>query len=193
MSSDQLTAFDVKEEPQAELDAFGDHPFGRSCLAASRLVEVGVRCVEVTLSGWDSHINNHSLQSSAAGTLDEGIAALLKRLEERGLLESTLVVCGGEFGRTPQINPAGGRDHWIHGFSTLLAGGGIRRGHVHGATGPEPNADKPDAHVESPVTIPDLHATILSTLGLDPTEELDTPIGRPMKRSEGEVIESIIA
>ncbi|WP_438811114.1 DUF1501 domain-containing protein [Rhodopirellula halodulae] len=192
MSSDQLSAFDVNEEPQSERDAFGDHAFGRSCLSASRLIEVGVRCVEITLTGWDSHINNHSLQSSAAETLDSGIAALLKRLEERGLLESTLVVCGGEFGRTPQINPAAGRDHWVHGFSTLFAGGGIRRGHVHGATGAEPDFDKPDRHVTLPVTIPDLHATILESLGLEPDVELNTPIGRPMKRSEGEVIRSMI-
>jgi uncharacterized protein (DUF1501 family) len=174
------------------LESFGDDPFGRGCLAAARLVEVGVRCVEVTLSGWDSHVNNHSLQSSATSRLDTALATLLARLEERGLLDSTVVVCGGEFGRTPSINPAGGRDHWPHGFSTLLAGGRFRRGHFHGATSDNLAATKPEGHVESPVTIADLHATIHHALGLDPSYEYQTPIGRPMFRSEGNVINELL-
>ncbi len=194
MSSDQLSAFDVSQESQAEIEAFGDNQFGRGALAASRLIEVGVRCVEVTLSGWDSHAANYTLQSAACQPLDPALAALLKRLEERDLLDSTLVVCGGEFGRTPTINAAEGRDHWPHGFSTLLAGCGIRRGVVHGATSPDPKPDRknPLDDVQDAVTVADVHATILKTLGIDPDEELDTPVGRPMKRSEGKVIETLI-
>ncbi len=194
MSSDQLGAFNVSDEPKANRDAFGDTPFGRGCLAASRLIEVGARCVEVTLSGWDSHITNHVLQSAACEKLDPGLSALLRRLQDRDLLDSTLVVCSGEFGRTPTHNPADGRDHWPHGFSTLLSGCGIRRGHVHGGTAADPklDADQPLADLSDPVTVADLHATILSVLGVDYDEELDTPIGRPLKRSEGTPIRSIM-
>ncbi len=195
MSSEQLDAFDVSSEPDEVVDAFGDSPFGRGCLAASRLIEVGARCVEVTLGGWDSHITNHSLQTSACEKLDPALAALLKRLQQRDLLETTLVVCGGEFGRTPRINPADGRDHWPHGFSTFLAGGGIRAGGVHGATAAEPklDPDRPLDDVRLPVTVADLHATILHALEVQFDEELWTPIGRPIKRSEGTPIESILA
>ncbi|WP_153559169.1 DUF1501 domain-containing protein [Roseimaritima sediminicola] len=196
MDSDQLAAFDVSQEPQQIQQAFGDTPFGRGCLAAARLIEVGVRCVEVTLGGWDSHVNNHELQSSACETLDPALAALLQTLKDRELLEDTLVVCGGEFGRTPNINPLGGRDHWPHGFSTLLAGCGIRAGAVHGATSPEPDlkSDDPVAkNVESPVTVADLHATILNAVGVEHDKVLDTPIGRPMHLSEGTPIKSILS
>ena len=195
MSSDQLDAFDVSEESKTVLDAFGDNAFGRGTLAASRLIEVGARCVEVTLGGWDSHITNHTLQSAGCKKLDPALAALLQRLEERDLLDSTLVVCGGEFGRTPGINPAEGRDHWPHGFSTLMAGCGIRRGVVYGETAERPKLDseKPLEDVSDVVTIADIHATILSVLGIDYAEELQTPIGRPMKRSEGKPIRGIMS
>ena len=106
--------------------SFGDDPFGRGCLAGIRLIERGVRCVEVELGGWDSHVSNHELQTARAQQLDPALAATLAELERRDLLDDTLVFCGGEFGRTPRINPAGGRDHWPHGFSVLLAGGKLR-------------------------------------------------------------------
>lgn len=193
MSSEQLAAFHVADEPRAEREAFGDTAFGRGCLAAARLVEAGVRCVEVTLGGWDSHVSNHSLQSAACEPLDPALASLLRRLADRDLLDTTLVVCGGEFGRTPRINVAEGRDHWPHGFSTLLAGGPFRRGHVHGATASEVvPGDDPSRGVSEPVTVADLHATILAGFGIDPSHEIETPIGRPMKRSEGNVIRSLL-
>ena len=195
MSSEQLSAFDVSDEPKAELDAFGDSSFGRGCLAAARLIEVGTRCVEVTLGGWDSHVNNHALQTSACTTLDPALASLLRRLEERDLLETTLVIWGGEFGRTPGINPAGGRDHWPHGFSILMAGCGVRRGTVYGATPANPTYPRDKqalGELQDPVTISDIHATALAALGVDFALELDTPIGRPLKRCEGEPIRSIL-
>lgn len=195
MSSEQLDAFDVSEEPQSELDRFGDSPFGRGVLAASRLIEAGARCVEVTLGGWDSHVTNGLLQSNACEKLDPALAGLLKRLEERDQLDSTLVVCGGEFGRTPQINPAEGRDHYPHGFSILLAGGGIRRGGVVGETSADPDlkAKDPLVNVTDPVKVEDIHATVMHALGIDFAHELDTPVGRPLKRSEGKVIASLLA
>jgi hypothetical protein len=194
MSSEQVKAFEVNEEPAAEIAKFGDSPFGRGVLASSRLIEAGARCIEVTLGGWDSHITNDSLQRSACEKLDPALASLLKRLDDRDLLDSTLVVCGGEFGRTPSINPAEGRDHWPHGFSVLLAGGGIRRGSVHGATSADPklSTKTPQENIIDPVAIEDLHATILKVLGIDPAQEIQTPIGRPLKRSEGKVIEALI-
>ena len=194
MTSEQLDAFDISKEPNADQRAFGDSPFGRGCLAASRLIEAGTRCVEVTLGGWDTHANNHALQSSACRNLDPALASLLKRLEARDLLDTTLVLCGGEFGRTPNINVAGGRDHWPHGFSILMAGCGIRRGVVHGATSNNPQSDGEEElkRLKDPVTIADIHATAMHALGLEFDFELDTPIGRPMKRSEGTPIQQIL-
>ena len=195
MSSDQLDAFDVTQESKSLRDSFGDTPFGRGCLAAVRLLESGARCVEVTLGGWDSHVTNHRLQAAGCETLDPALASLIKLLKDRQLLDSTLVLCGGEFGRTPSINPAEGRDHWPHGFSMLLAGCGVAKGRVYGSTSPEPNPEAIQSlsHVENPVTIADLHATIYAALGLQPDLEYHTTIGRPIKRSEGTPIQEILA
>lgn len=195
MDSEQLQAFDVSQEDSATLKQFGDTPFGRGCLAAARLIEVGVRCVEVTLGGWDSHVNNHSLQASACETFDPALAGLLQLLTERELLEDTLVVCGGEFGRTPTINALGGRDHWPHGFSVFMAGCGIRPGALHGGTSPEPDlaTEKPvEKNLHLPVSVADVHATILAALGLDHEHVLDSPIGRPMTLSEGKPIQAVL-
>ncbi|HVX59529.1 MAG TPA: DUF1501 domain-containing protein [Pirellulales bacterium] len=187
MSSEQLEAFDVKREPRELQQAYGDTPFGRGCLAARRLIEVGVRCVEVTLSGWDSHANNHEIHHNLAVTLDAAIAALLDDLRQRDLLDKTVVLCGGEFGRTPQINRLQGRDHWPHGFSMLLAGGRLRGGVVIGATDPEGGRE-----VESPQQVADLHATVLTALGIDPQHEVLAPVGRPIKFSEGAPIKQLL-
>ena len=194
MSSDQLKAFDVKEAPQSQRDAYGDSPFGRGCLAALRLIEAGVRCVEVMLDGWDSHANNHETQLARIKSLDPAFAQLIRDLKARNLFDSTIVVCAGEFGRTPQVNPLGGRDHWPHGFSAALAGGGFRRGIAYGETSPELRDDKPniDRDVKQQVRVEDLHATILSALGLKPSLELMTPIGRPLKLSDGKVISDLL-
>jgi hypothetical protein len=189
MSSEQLAAFDVKQAPSAQRAAYGDTPFGRGCVAALRLIEAGVRCVEVTLGGWDTHVNNHELQGNKIKILDPAFAALIGDLKERGLFESTIVVCGGEFGRTPRLNAVGGRDHWPYGFSMALAGGGIRRGHVIGATDPEGEKKEPD----QPVRVQDLHATIQHALGIDPRKELITPVGRPLGLSDGRIIKELLS
>ena len=195
MASEQLKAFDVKEASESVRAEFGDTPFGRGCLAAARLVEVGVRCIEVTMQGWDSHANNHSNHRDNAKVLDPAFAALIRYLNDRKLLDRTTVVCGGEFGRTPWINPAGGRDHWPHGFTMALAGGGIASGRVIGETSPEPDLDAEDKTkvLRDPHNIADVHATILHSLGIEFEKELQTPVGRPMIISQGKVIQELLA
>ena len=199
MTSDQLKAFNVAKEPAALREEFGDTPFGRGCLAAARLVEVGVRCVEVTLNGWDTHANNHEFTSNQVNILDPAFAALIKELKRRDLLDTTIIVWGGEFGRTPRINPAGGRDHWPHGFSLALAGGGIRGGQAIGETSPDgeklqyPEDDEVARKPGDNITVADVHATVLHTLGVEYTKEFDTPVGRPMKLSAGRVVKELLA
>jgi uncharacterized protein (DUF1501 family) len=187
MTSEQLAAFDVSREPESLRNAYGDTPFGRGCLAARRLIEVGVRCVEVNLGGWDSHVNNHEIHAKLAPTLDAALSALLADLSARDLLRRTIVLCGGEFGRTPAINRLDGRDHWPHGFTMLLAGGGLRGGVALGQTDPEGGRTLKD-----PYEVADLHATVLTALGLDPAHEELAPIGRPIKLSEGKPIASLV-
>jgi uncharacterized protein (DUF1501 family) len=194
MSSEQLRAFDVGQTPQSLREKFGDSPFGRACLAAIQLIEVGVRCVEVTLDGWDTHVNNEEIVRGRCQILDPAFAALIKELKARGLFESTIVLWAGEFGRTPRVNPAGGRDHWPHGFTAAVAGGGIAGGRVIGETSPnidEKAADK-TRFVTDKRNVEDLHATILHALGIDFTQELKTPIGRPMALSQGKVIDELL-
>jgi hypothetical protein len=181
MTSEQLRAFDLEHEPRSVRQAYGDSRFGRGCLVARRLLEEGVRAIEVTLGGFDSHANNHEAHRDNAAVLDPALAALLKDLRERDLLDSTVVLCIGEFGRTPKINPLAGRDHWPTGFSCLVGGGGLRAGVVIGET--DPTGTKKDP--ADPVEIQDLYATILKTLGVDYQREFITPIGRPMAFSKG--------
>ena len=188
MSSEQVKAFDVSLEPAELRKAYGDTPFGRGCLAARRLIEVGVRCVEVTLQGWDSHANNHEVHHDLAQTLDPALSSLLADLRQRDLLKKTIVLCGGEFGRTPQINPGAGRDHWPHGFTMLLAGGRVRGGFALGETDPEGGRE-----ITHPYQVADLHATVLTALGIDPPHEELAPIGRPIQFSEGQAIAELLA
>ena len=195
MSSEQLSAFDATTAEASRREAFGDHAFGRGCLTASRLIEAGVRCVEVELTGWDTHATNFLLQAGRAEMLDEGFAALLDDLRDRELLDRTLVVCMGEFGRTPRINPADGRDHWPHGFSIAMAGGGLRSGFVYGETAARPKLvkDEPLDDVADPIGVEDVHATLLSCLGIEFEQELMTPVKRPMAISKGTVIPELKA
>ncbi len=187
MSSEQLKAFDVSKEPVKLRDGYGDTPFGRGCLAARRLIEVGVRCVEVTLGGWDTHADNHKFCKEQVAILDPAFAALLRDLREHKLLERTVVICAGEFGRTPKINGLGGRDHWTNGFSVALAGGGIRGGQVLGSTDPEAKDDPTD-----PVGVADVHATVMTAVGIDPKKVMTSPIGRTVNLSEGKVIKGLL-
>ena len=189
MSSDQLAAFDVNQATAAQRAAYGDTPFGRGCLAALRLIAAGVRCVEVTLGGWDTHVNNHELQGKRVQVLDPAFAALIRDLKDRGWFDSTIVLCGGEFGRTPKLNAVSGRDHWPYGFTVALAGGGIRSGQVLGSTDPEGESKEPD----QPVTVQDIHATIHHALGINHKKELITPVGRPLALSDGKVIRELLA
>ncbi len=188
MTSEQLQAFDVSQEPAAVRAEYGATAFGRGCLAARRLIEVGVRCVEVTLGGWDAHVNNHEIHKARARELDPAFAALLRDLARRHLLERTVVLCCGEFGRTPKVNPLGGRDHWPGGFSLALAGGGLRGGLALGQTDPEGLKDP-----VRPTTIEDVHATVLTALGLNPAKENTAPAtGRPIKLSAGRPIRELL-
>lgn len=187
MTSEQLAAFDVAQEPAALRAAYGETPFGRGCLAARRLVEVGVRCVEVTLQGWDSHANNHEVHQRLKGILDPALATLISDLKHRALWDSTIVLCAGEFGRTPTINRLAGRDHWPHGFSMALAGGRIRTGQTIGETDPDGSRE-----VVQPIQVADIHATLLLALGIDPVKELISPAGRPLKLAEGKPIAQLL-
>lgn len=188
MNSAQLAAFSVADEPQRVRDAYGDTPFGRGCLVARRLVETGVRSVEVTLGGFDTHAENFTGHAAQARILDPALAALVTDLEERDLLASTAVLVCGEFGRTPTINPLDGRDHWPHGFSCLLAGGGLAAGRLVGATDPEGVEKMP----RDPVDIADLAATVLAALGIDFAREVTTPIGRPMRLAAGRPLAGLL-
>ncbi len=188
MTSEQLQAFDVSRESAQLRDSYGNSPFGRGCLAARRLIEVGVRCVEVTLSGWDTHVDNHQGHRTQAAILDPAFSALIRDLKDRQLLSRTVVICAGEFGRTPIINRLGGRDHWPNGFSVVVAGGGLLAGVAVGETDPEGRRTPTD-----PVQIGDIHATVLRAVGIDPARVLNTPIGRTYRFSEGVPIRQLIA
>jgi hypothetical protein len=188
MRTDAAKAFDLSDEPAKLRDAYGRNLFGQGCLLARRLVERGVPFVEVTLSGvdgagggigWDTHTQNFDQVAKLCGVLDPAWATLMGDLKQRGLLESTLVVWMGEFGRTPQINPQGGRDHFPNAWSTVLAGGGINGGQVYGATGKDGMAV-----AGKPVRVPDFLATVCKALGLDPTKQNMSNVGRPIRLAD---------
>jgi Protein of unknown function (DUF1501) len=176
MHSQAAKAFDLAEEKDHLRERYGPSLFGQGCLLARRLVERKVPFVEVSLGGWDTHTNNLRELKPLCATLDAAWAALLADLKERGLLESTLVVWMGEFGRTPIINGSNGRDHWARGWSAVLGGGGIKGGQVFGRT----SLDGMEIQ-ERPVTAPDLLATIGLALGLDITRENQSNSGRPIR------------
>jgi len=188
MSSEQLSAFQVDAEPAAIRNSFGPGEFGTGCLLALRLVTAGVRAVEVTLSGFDSHVNNLETQKGLAGTLDPALASLMTELRARDLYDSVVVLVIGEFGRTPQVNALEGRDHWPHGFSCLVGGGGIQEGLVIGSTDPAGESREP----EDPIRVNDLHATLLTRFGLDSHQESMTDVGRPMAFSDGTPIDRLL-
>lgn len=169
-------AFDIELESPAVRERYGRTKFGQSCLLARRLIAAGVRFVTVEMPGWDTHQNNFPSHERLLSSVDESYSALLDDLDDRGLLESTLVIWMGEFGRTPKVNPSAGRDHWGRAMCVNLGGGGISRGIVLGAT--NEHAEEP---VDRPVSVPDLAATIYKALGIDCAKEYLTPQNRPVR------------
>ena len=178
--SRDVETFDTSREPETVRWEYGNTDFGRGCLLARRLVERGVSCVEVRSDGWDTHDNADERLTRLTGTVDPAAAALLGDLKRRGLLESTLVVWMGEFGRTPRINGRGGRDHFPAAFNAALAGCGIRGGQVIGRTDATGSAI-----VDRPVTAADLLRTVSHALGVDADHEHISPLGRPLKVVDG--------
>jgi len=174
MKSEDLKAFDLTEESEDLRKAYGKEAFGQGCLLARRLVERGVRFVEVSLGGWDTHNANFVRVPELCATLDRGLGTLLQDLNARGLLEETLVVVTSEFGRTPDINQNVGRDHYPKAFSAMMAGGGISGGMTYGKT------DKEGREVvEDKVQIADMNATIAYALGLPLDQVIYSPSKRP--------------
>lgn len=195
MSSKVAQAFDLSAENEKTRDAYGRGRFGQGCLMARRLIERDVAFVEVSLGGfgnggvgWDTHQNNFSLVKDLSAELDAGWSQLLIELEERGLLETTTILWMGEFGRTPNINPQGGRDHYPAAWTTVLAGGGIKGGQVYGKT----SADgmRVEGHA---VDVGDLLATLCSAVGVDPGKQNISDIGRPISIAEGKAIRELLS
>ncbi len=182
-------AFDIRAEPEKLRDAYGRTSLGQSCILARRLVEAGVRCVTIDHSNWDTHDGNFAtLKNSLLPQFDSAVSNLFKDLADRGMLETTLVIVTGEFGRTPRINKNAGRDHWGPGFTVLVGGGGIHGGRIVGST---------DARAERPASDPygpeDLSATAYHLLGIDPKTEFHTPDGRPIAAvNNGKVVRELV-
>jgi hypothetical protein len=186
MRSPAAKAFNLGEEKAAQRDAYGRTLFGQGCLLARRLIERGVPFVEVGLglsslgspagpTAWDTHTHNWATVRRLSGILDPAWAALMEDLKQRGLLDRTLIVWMGEFGRTPKINADGGRDHWPKAWTTVLAGGGIKGGQAVGKTSKDGSTVE-----ERAVSVPDFMATVCKALGIDPDKKNRSPDGRPI-------------
>ena len=188
-SNSTRNAFDLDRESDQLRTRYGSTPFGQGVLAARRLVQAGVRFVTVSTGGWDTHSQNfNNLRTRLLPNLDQTLSALIQDLDDRGMLDSTIVYCAGEFNRTPRINNNAGRDHWARSMSVVLAGGGFRRGYAHGTT---------DAQGMAPATEPctpdDVASTLFNNLGLDPHQEMQTPTGRPVQLfREGRVVPNLL-
>lgn len=178
--SPQTAAFDLASEPASLRGAYGNSNFGRACLLARRLVEAGVTFVELRSNGWDTHQENFTAVANKAGEVDPAAATLIRDLKERGLLDSTLVVWTGEFGRTPRVNGRNGRDHYPRAFSSWMAGGGVRGGQVIGSTSRDGSTIN-----DQPVEVNDFLTSICHALGANPAHENISPLGRPMKVVDG--------
>jgi hypothetical protein len=187
--SPKMQGFDIGQEPQNVKDAYGSSQFAQGCLLARRLIETGVTFVEVSLGNWDTHQDNFNRTRTLCQQLDQPFAALVADLKQRGMLDSTLIVWMGEFGRTPRINPNSGRDHYPRAFSAVLAGGGVKGGQVIGAT------DAGGDNVKGkPVGVSDMLRTICHALGIDANKENMSSIGRPIKIVDGgEVVSQVFA
>ncbi len=189
MKSEDLKAFDLTDEPSDVRAAYGKEAFGQGCLLARRLVERGVRFVEVSLGGWDTHNANFVAVPERCETLDKGLSSLISDLHNRGLLQDTLVVVTTEFGRTPDINTNAGRDHYPKAFSAVMFGGGVKGGHVYGKT------DKEGREVvENKMKIQDFNASIAYALGLPLDHVMYSPSKRPFTIADkGQPIPNLFA
>ena len=199
LNRDTRSAFQLDLESAQMHERYGDRLLGQCCLLARRLVEQGVSFINIHNNDWDTHADLVlRLKEGYAGakvgvglipTLDQAVSALIEDLDERGLLESTLVVVMGEFGRTPKINSTGGRDHWPRVFSVMMAGGGLKQGYVHGASG-----RTGESPLEAAVTPADLACTIYSLLGISAETTMTTSDGRPIRVNQaGKIIRELIA
>ena len=194
MKSDDAKAFDLSDEPKKLREAYGANVFGQGCLMARRLIQRGVPFVEVSLGtnsggvGWDTHSDNFNSVERLSKTLDDGWGTLMQDLANQGLLESTTILWMGEFGRTPEINPNAGRDHFPNAWSAVLAGGGIAGGQAYGKT----SVDGTNVE-DGKITEQDLLSTLCAALGLGSAPMNMAPNGRPMPISEGNVIEDVLA
>jgi hypothetical protein len=184
------SAFNLQEERETVRTRYGQTAFGQGVLAARRLVDAGVRFVTISLGGWDTHGQNfNALRTRQLPPVDQALSALIQDLADRGTLDRTIVYCAGEFNRTPNINRNAGRDHWARSMAVVLAGGGFKRGYVHGAT--DANGMAPSVE---PCTPDDVASTIFQRLGIDPHQELMTPTGRPVQLfREGHVLSRLLA
>lgn len=173
-------AFDINKEDNNVRDKYGRNTAGARMLLARRLVEAGTRFVSLTYGGWDMHDNIENSMKGQLPAFDQGFAALIEDLDQRGLLDSTLVCVASEFGRTPKINATAGRDHWPKVFSVVMAGGGIKRGIVHGSS--NATASEPE---DNPLTVKDWATTIYNRLGIVSEKELMAPGDRPIEIVDG--------
>ncbi len=177
LRSDRVrSALDLSREPDRLRDRYGRTTLGQGALAARRLIEAGARFVTLGFGGWDTHGGNfRTLRDRLLPPLDRALSGLIGDLQSRGLLDETIIVCAGEFGRTPRINVSAGRDHWSRSMAMLLAGGGFRGGSVHGSTDPHGMAPATD-----PCSPDDIAATIFQRLGIGPRHEIPSASGRPI-------------
>jgi uncharacterized protein (DUF1501 family) len=181
MTSKQMDAFKVNQEPAEVRERYGNSGFARGCLMARRLVEMGVPFVEVDLGGWDNHNNIFpTLKDTKLPELDQAMSALVEDLSQRGLLQDTAVIWMGEFGRTPQINGNTGRDHWARSWSVVVGGAGFKGGQVVGAT----NEDGRQVTTE-PYSSQDLMASVCRAVGISLETTFTSRSGRPMKIANG--------
>lgn len=188
-SPDARRAFDLKAEPAAVRDAYGRSPAGQRLLLARRLAEAGVRWTTVGIGGWDHHDKIWKALGDQLPPFDRALAALIEDLDQRGLLASTLVLVTSEFGRTPKVNKTGGRDHWPKVFSMVMAGAGLKRGHVLGAS--DATAAEPE---EGALSIEDWATTVYDRLGIDADTEVLAPGGRPIELvRDGRVRREVLA
>jgi hypothetical protein len=187
LSGEARKAFAIDQESDSLRNRYGRSTFGQSCLMARRLIEAGVRFVTINYGGWDHHAKVFENLDKKLPEFDRGFSALIHDLSDRGRLDDTLVLCMGEFGRTPKINKDAGRDHWGPAGSLIFAGAGVKPGNVVGAT------DKQGAYVtKRPVSPADVAFTVFDALGIDPHKQLVTPDGRPVEiLDQGEVIKEL--